>query len=157
MCPFSLYVSRSQKYFACSGALDQTGVDFGGSFSPLGGLWSMSGWCRGYWSSQGRVEKGWNWVAECNNLRERYTRTQECPLPPLEGLSKLASGASEMGQTTETCKTESGQSRAFRLSYDYHCRGLAMRHALQIALIWIFGFANGATEPCTGPSRTGDR
>ena len=28
----------------------------------------------GYWSSQGRVEKGWNWVAECNNLGERYTR-----------------------------------------------------------------------------------
>ena len=47
---------------------------FGGSFSSLGGLWSMSGWCRGYWSSQGRVEKGWNWVAECNNLGERYTR-----------------------------------------------------------------------------------
>ena len=38
----------------------------------------MARWCRGYWSSQGRVEgrveKGWNWVAECNNLRERYTR-----------------------------------------------------------------------------------
>ena len=29
---------------------------------------------RGYWSSQGRVEKGWNWVAECNNIGERYTR-----------------------------------------------------------------------------------
>src|SRR6516162_4170531 len=26
----------------------------------------MARWCRGYWSSQGRVEKGWNWVAECN-------------------------------------------------------------------------------------------
>jgi hypothetical protein len=25
----------------------------------------MARWCRGYWSSQGRVEKGWNWVAEC--------------------------------------------------------------------------------------------
>src|SRR5215470_8060587 len=37
-------------------------------------FWSMSGWCRGYWSSQGRVEKGWNWVAECNNIGERYTR-----------------------------------------------------------------------------------
>src|SRR6516165_7577842 len=29
----------------------------------------MARWCRGYWSSQGRVEKGWNWVAECNIQR----------------------------------------------------------------------------------------
>ena len=43
-------------------------------FFPSRGLWSMSGWCRGYWSSQGRVEKGRNWVAECNNIGERYTR-----------------------------------------------------------------------------------
>ena len=35
-------------------------------------VWSRS-WFR--WSSpQGRVEKGWNWVAECNNIGERYTR-----------------------------------------------------------------------------------
>ena len=40
----------------------------------LRGEVSMSGWCRGYWSSQGRVEKGWNWVAECNNLGGAYIR-----------------------------------------------------------------------------------
>ena len=34
----------------------------------------MARWCRGYWSSQGRVEKGWNWVAECNNLGGAYIR-----------------------------------------------------------------------------------
>src|SRR6516162_10286398 len=35
-------------------------------------VWSRS---RFRWSSpQGRVEKGWNWVAECNNIGERYTR-----------------------------------------------------------------------------------
>ena len=28
---------------------------------------------RGYWSSQGRVEKGWNWVAECNIQRPSQT------------------------------------------------------------------------------------
>src|SRR6516225_8379624 len=34
---------------------------------------SSRSWFR--WSSpQGRVEKGWNWVAECNNIGERYTR-----------------------------------------------------------------------------------
>src|SRR6516164_3149908 len=27
----------------------------------------------GYWSSQGRVEKGWNWVAECNIQRPSQT------------------------------------------------------------------------------------
>ena len=34
----------------------------------------MARWCRGYWSSQGRVEKEWNWVAECNNLGGAYIR-----------------------------------------------------------------------------------
>src|SRR6516165_1083052 len=34
----------------------------------------MARWCRGYWSSRGRVEKGWNWVAECNNLGGAYIR-----------------------------------------------------------------------------------
>src|SRR6516164_7205454 len=29
----------------------------------------MARWCIGHWSSQGRVEKGWNWVAECNIQR----------------------------------------------------------------------------------------
>src|SRR6516165_6654136 len=33
----------------------------------------MARWCRGYWSSQGRVEKGWNWVAECNIQRPSQT------------------------------------------------------------------------------------
>ena len=51
---------------ACSGALDPNWGRFWGEFFPSRGLWSMSGWCRGYWSSHGRVEKGWNWVAECN-------------------------------------------------------------------------------------------
>src|SRR6516164_3080516 len=51
---------------ACSGALDPNWGRFWGEFFPSRGLWSMSGWCRGYWSSQGRVEKGRNW--------ERYTR-----------------------------------------------------------------------------------
>ena len=54
---------------ACSGALDPNRGRFWGEFFPSRGLWSMSGWCRGYWSSQGRVEKGWNWVAECNIQR----------------------------------------------------------------------------------------
>ena len=34
----------------------------------MGGLWPMSG------TTQGRVEKGWNWVAECSNIGKRYTR-----------------------------------------------------------------------------------
>src|SRR6516225_5182152 len=49
MCPFSL--------FPLSGDFDQ-----------------RPEWCRGYWSSQGRVEKAWNWVAECNNLGGAYIR-----------------------------------------------------------------------------------
>ena len=59
---------------ACSGALDPNRGRFWGEFFPSRGPWSMSGWCRGYWSSQGRVEKGRNWAAKCNNIEERYTR-----------------------------------------------------------------------------------